>query len=65
MEPLTKIELRCCKWLGVLAFAGAVTAELVDLAQGPHGQSATFAARERLRRIGRLTQFSALQWRRQ
>jgi len=64
MEPLTKIELRTCKWLGVLAFACAVTAELLDLAQSSNGQRVTFAARERLRRAGRLAQPSAKQWRR-
>ncbi len=64
MEPLTKIELKTCKWLGVLAVACAVTAELIDLAHGLGGQRATFAARERLRRINRLAQSSVQQWRR-
>ena len=64
MEPLTKIELRTCKWLGVLAFACAVTAELLDLARGPNGQGATFAARERLRRAGRQIQPGSRYWRR-
>ena len=56
MEPLTTIELRCCKWLGVLAFAGAVAAEVLDLVQSPIGQTRMFVARERVRRAGRTTQ---------
>jgi len=64
MEPLTKIELRTCKWLGVLAFACAVTAELLDLAQSPSGQRTSFAHRETLRRVSRQIQSGVRQWRR-
>ena len=61
MEPLAKIELRTCKWLGVLAFAS----ELLDLAQGPGGQRISFADREILRRASRQIQSGARQLRRQ
>ena len=47
MEPLTKIELGTCKWLGALAIACTVAAELLSLAT--NGQR-TFTTRETLRR---------------
>jgi hypothetical protein len=33
MEPLTTIELRACKWLGILALAASAAAELYALAR--------------------------------
>ncbi len=50
MEPLTNIDLSRCKWLGAIAIACAVAAELIDIAQIPARQRSTFASRERLRR---------------
>ena len=47
MEPLTKIELGTCKWLGVLAITCTVAAELLSLATDGRG---AFTARETLRR---------------
>jgi len=32
MEPLTTIELRTCKWLGIVALACSTAAELMRLA---------------------------------
>ena len=47
MEPLTRIELGTCKWLGVLAVTCTVAAELLSLAMDGRG---VFTARETLRR---------------
>ena len=33
MKPLTTIELRTCKWLGIIALACSAAAELLSLAQ--------------------------------
>ncbi len=50
MEPLTKIELGSCTWLGLLALAFAVAGELLTLADNPQGQKTTFVERELARR---------------
>ncbi len=34
MEPLTTIELRTCKWLGIIALACGAAAELMRFAHG-------------------------------
>lgn len=64
MEPLTNIDLSRCKWIGAIAIACTVAAELIDLAQIPTRQRTTFASRERLRRTGRQVQSGIRQWRR-
>ena len=46
MEPLTKIELDTCKWLGALAIACTVAAELLSLADEAKPSAETFAGRE-------------------
>ncbi len=51
MEPLTKIDLGTCKWLGVIAIACTVAGELLSLANSPDGQRMTFAERELARRF--------------
>ena len=55
MEPLTKIDAGSVKWLGILAIACTVLAELLTLADSPDGQRATFAQREAMRRSIRHT----------
>jgi hypothetical protein len=52
MEPLTKIDLGSCKWLGLLAIACAVAGELLTLADNPEGKRTTFVERELARRFG-------------
>ena len=49
MEPLTTIELRTCKWLGIIALACSATAELLSLAQGD-GRAMSWLTRESARR---------------
>lgn len=56
MEPLTKIEIRSKKWLGVIAVACTVAGELLTLADNPEGQRASFIARETIRRSARQRQ---------
>jgi hypothetical protein len=46
MEPLTKIELGSCTWLGLLAIACTVAGELLTLADNPQGQRTSFVERE-------------------
>jgi hypothetical protein len=50
MEPLTKIELGNATWLGILAIACTVAAELLTRADNPHGKRTSFAERETQRR---------------
>jgi len=50
MEPLNTITLGSCKWLGVLALAGMIAAELLSPAHEAHMNAETFAGREMLRR---------------
>jgi hypothetical protein len=50
MEPLTKIELSSCTWLGLLAIACAVAGELLTLADNPEGKRTSFVERELARR---------------
>lgn len=50
MEPLTKIELGRCTWLGLLAIACAVAGELLTLANNPEGKRTSFVERELARR---------------
>ena len=49
MEPLTTIELRTCKWLGVIALACSAVAELLRLAHDT-GSAKSPATRETARR---------------
>ena len=49
MEPLTRIDLGSCKWLGVLAVACAMAGELIALANRPHNGPAAFPGRVSLR----------------
>jgi hypothetical protein len=49
MEPLTTIELRTCKWLGIVALACSAAAELLSLAQG-NGRILSWTTREDTRR---------------
>jgi hypothetical protein len=49
MEPLTTIELRTCKWLGIIALACSAAAELMHLAQG-NGHAMSWLTRENTRR---------------
>jgi ATP-dependent exoDNAse (exonuclease V) alpha subunit len=49
MEPLTTIELRTCKWLGIVALACSAAAELLSLARG-NGRAASWLSRESARR---------------
>ena len=49
MEPLTTIELRTCKWLGIIALACSAAAELLSLAQG-NGHALSWTNRETTRR---------------
>lgn len=50
MEPLTKIELGSCTWLGLIAIACAVAGELLTLADNPEGKRDSFVEREMARR---------------
>ena len=50
MEPLTKIELGNCTWLGLIAIACAVAGELLTLADNPEGKRTSFVERENARR---------------
>jgi hypothetical protein len=50
MEPLTKIELGSCTWLGLIAIACAVAGELLTLADNPEGKRFSFVERENTRR---------------
>jgi hypothetical protein len=50
MEPLTKIALSECTWLGLLAIACAVAGELLTLADNPQGERTSFVERELARR---------------
>lgn len=50
MEPLTTIELRTCKWLGIVALAFSAAAELLSLANG-NSRSQSWAARASARRV--------------
>jgi hypothetical protein len=49
MEPLTAIELRTCKWLGVIALACSAAAELLRLAHDT-GSAKSWTNRETARR---------------
>lgn len=59
MEPLTKIELGSCTWLGLIAIACAIAGELLTLADNPEGQRTSFVEREKLRRADRQPQARA------
>ncbi len=50
MEPLTKIELGSCTWLGLIAIACAVAGELLTLVDNPEGKRTSFVKRELARR---------------
>jgi len=50
MEPLTKIELGSCTWIGLIAIGCAVAGELLTLADNPEGKRTSFAERENERR---------------
>ena len=54
MEPMTKIELGTCKWLGLIALACSAAAELIGLAQG-RGFTPSWVARESARRTAHRT----------
>jgi hypothetical protein len=57
MEPLTTIELRARKWLGILALACSAAAELVSIARSndpfPHWTNREPARRAASRRNAR------------
>ena len=56
MEPLTKIELGNCTWLGLVALACAVAGELLTLADNPEGKRTSFVERENARRAANAQQ---------
>ena len=49
MEPLTTIELRTCKWLGIIALTCSAVAELLSLAHA-NGHALSWSNRENARR---------------
>jgi len=55
MESLTTIELRTCKWLGILALASSAAAKLYALARTPDASLASFSHRETARYPSRRT----------
>ena len=59
MEPLTKIELGSCTWLGIIAIACAVAGELLTLANNPEGKRTSFVERENARRAANQQQGSS------
>jgi hypothetical protein len=49
MEPLTKIEIGSCTWIGLITIACAVAGELLTLADNPEGKRTSFVERENAR----------------